>query len=63
MKKRSIRFIIYLLVLAIALAATLPGVNSGTNRMPYLIAMSVLIGIWLITVFTNEIIIARKNKK
>ncbi len=63
MKKRSIRFIIYLLALAIALAATLPGVNSGTNRTPYLIAMSVLIGIWLITVFTNEIIIARKNKK
>lgn len=62
MKKRSTRFIVYLLVLAIALGATLPGLMNEANRIAFIIVMSILLGIWLIMVIINEILIYRKTK-
>ncbi len=62
MKKRSTRFIIYLLVLAIALGATLPGLMNEANRIVFIIAMSILLSVWAIMVIINEILIYRKTK-
>ncbi len=63
MKKARRRIAIYALTLLLILGATLPGVIDESNRVVFIILVSVFLALWLAMVIVNELRIYRSEQK
>lgn len=63
MKKARRRIAIYALTLLLILGATLPGVIDESNRIVFIILVSVFLALWLAMVIINEVRIYRSEQK
>ncbi len=63
MKQARRRIAIYALTLLLALSATLPGIIDESNRLVFIIIVSVFLGLWVLFIAFNEMRIYRNNQK
>ncbi len=63
MKKARRRIAVYALTLLLILGATLPGVIDESNRIVFIILVSVFLALWLAMVIVNELRIYRSEQK